>query len=194
MLSWFILKKSTDQHIGDNYISIINIKRLQKVLPFAVISGIGVFGLVKSTTLTMNNINFPITETTAFASHYLQSNSNHKYDNNTVTVADRIYGVGCESNTTTVISYPIYSWILKYVFHFNNFVNYNDFSPVLVKTKKIILIADWAFENAIATKDKPAVQIQKIYHLDNTNLIAKLEDNTTHIPISIYQLENSKCR
>jgi hypothetical protein len=102
--------------------------------------------------------------------------------------------VGCGSNTTTIISYPVYSWILKYVFHFNdNFVNYNDFSPELVNTKKIILIADWAFENAIAAKDKAAVQIKKIYQLYNTNLITKLADNTTHIAISIYQFENTKC-
>jgi hypothetical protein len=204
MLGWFtILKKSINQHIEDNNNSnsssiIIDTKKLQKIFPFAIILAIAIFGLVKSTMLIVNNnnINFPIIEATAFVSYYLQKSTNDIYNNNTITVSDGILGTFCGSNTTTatIISYPVYSWILKYVFHFNvNFVNYNDFSDALIKTRKIILITDWAFANSIAKKDKATIQIKKIYHLDNTNLILRLEDITTHTPISIYQLKNAKC-
>ena len=98
-------------------------RNIQQIVPFLIISGIALFGILNTTKLISENtnVNNPHFEAAAFVVKYLQDNHNDKF---------------------TVISNPFYSWIPFYVFnlHYDS-IDYYD-SPVSVKTKKVILISD----------------------------------------------------
>jgi hypothetical protein len=99
-------------------------KNIQQIVPFIVVSGIALFGILNTTKLISENtnVNTPYFEAAAFVVKYLHDNNyNGKF---------------------TVISNPFYSWIPFYLFnlHYDS-VDYYD-SPVSVKTKKVILISD----------------------------------------------------
>ena len=101
-----------------------NKKNIQQIVPFIVVSGIALFGILNTTKLISENtnVNTPYFEAAAFVVKYLHDNNyNGKF---------------------TVISNPFYSWIPFYLFnlHYDS-VDYYD-SPVSVKTKKVILISD----------------------------------------------------
>jgi heme/copper-type cytochrome/quinol oxidase subunit 4 len=100
-----------------------NKKNIQHILPYLVISGIAIFGILSATKLISENtnVNNPYFEAAAFVIKYLQDNHNDKF---------------------TVISNPFYSWIPFYVFnlHYDS-IDYYD-SPVSVKTKKVLLVSD----------------------------------------------------
>jgi hypothetical protein len=100
-----------------------NKKNIQHILPFLVISGIAIFGVLSTTKLISENtnVNNPYFEAAAFVTKYLQDNHNDKF---------------------TVISNPFYSWIPFYVFnlHYDS-IDYYD-SHVSVKTKKVLLVSD----------------------------------------------------
>jgi hypothetical protein len=98
-------------------------RNIQQIVPFLIISGIALFGILNTTKLISENtnVNNPHFEAAAFVVKYLQDNHNDKF---------------------TVISNPFYSWIPFYVFnlHYDS-IDYYD-SPVSIKTKKVILISD----------------------------------------------------
>jgi heme/copper-type cytochrome/quinol oxidase subunit 4 len=100
-----------------------NKKNIQHILPYLVISGIAIFGVISTTKLISEkiNVNNPYFEAAAFVTKYLQDNHNDKF---------------------TVISNPFYSWIPFYVFnlHYDS-IDYYD-NPVSVKTKKVLLVSD----------------------------------------------------
>jgi hypothetical protein len=100
-----------------------NKKNIQHILPYLVVSGITLFGILNTTKLISENtnVNNPYFEATAFVAKYLKDNHNDKF---------------------TIISNPFYSWIPFYVFnlHYDS-IDYYD-SPVSIKTKKVILISD----------------------------------------------------
>jgi hypothetical protein len=108
-----------------------NKKNIQQILPFLVISGIAIFGVLSTTKLISENtnVNSPYFEAAAFVIKYLQDNEKNKKANN-------------DSDKFTIISNPFYSWIPFYVFnlHYDS-IDYYD-SPVSVKTKKVLLISD----------------------------------------------------
>jgi hypothetical protein len=107
-----------------------NKKNIQQILPFLVISGIAIFGVVTTTMLISEkaNMNSPYFEAAAFVVKYIQDDGKNKKATN--------------NDKFTVISNPFYSWIPFYVFNLRyNSIDYYD-SPVSVKTKKVILISD----------------------------------------------------
>jgi Dolichyl-phosphate-mannose-protein mannosyltransferase len=108
-----------------------NKKNIQHILPYLVISGIAIFGVLSTTKLISENtnVNSPYFEAAAFVIKYLQNNEKNKKANN-------------DSDKFTIISNPFYSWIPFYVFnlHYDS-IDYYD-NPVSVKTKKVLLISD----------------------------------------------------
>jgi Dolichyl-phosphate-mannose-protein mannosyltransferase len=98
-------------------------RNIQQIVPFLIISGIALFGILNTTKLISENtnVNNPHFEAAAFVVKYLHDNYDDKF---------------------TVISNPFYSWIPFYVFslHYDS-IDYYD-SPVSIKTKKVILISD----------------------------------------------------
>ena len=165
----------------------ISMKKARQIFPYAIISAIGSFGMIETTILIIDNVNYSFFETTAFLTNYLQNNNSINKSNHV--------------NDITVISSPIYSWIPQYVFHLEGrYLNYYDVATDLTdfnandiqtKTKKVILISDREFRTSLSTNNKAALQIQEIYNLNSTkNIVAIFEDNLhSYYKIFIYQFD-----
>jgi dolichyl-phosphate-mannose-protein mannosyltransferase len=129
----------------------INKKKVQKILPFIIISAIGLFGLVSTTMLITTDITTQF-QSAAFVAKYLGDSSNGNKD-------------------TTIISSPIYSWIFNYIYKKTAY-GFSDFKDALflpIKTKKILLISDPHFISDM----RSSKQLQTIYN--NTASIAKFK-------------------
>jgi 4-amino-4-deoxy-L-arabinose transferase-like glycosyltransferase len=129
---------------------------IQNVLPLALISAVGIFGLVSTVMLITTNLSFFQFQTAAFVANHLKANDNS------------------ESNLdkTTVISSQIYSWIFKYVFREDNiFATYRERLPI--ETGKVILVVDNNFKSYMnqeepAERDRERVQrLQTLYNTSN---------------------------
>jgi hypothetical protein len=145
---------------------------VQKVLPFIVISAIGIFGLANTTMLITQNDTSPYFKAEAFLTKYLLYNGNEKM---------------------TVISNPFYLWIPQYVFHLDN--DYYGFLGVgEVKTKNLVLIVDDDFRDLISVDDDYGNLLQKIYKSYDKNVIATyanakiLLSNVLHPSLQIRQI------
>jgi len=119
----------------------IQTKRLQRIMPYIIISGIGIFGLISTTILVITNMSNSEFEATAFV---LQQIKNDK--------------------TTTILASPTYSWIFHDVFHNENTLI--DYSIILFEPtpSKVLLVADPHF---IIDLDR-GKQLQDIYNTTST--------------------------
>ncbi|MGB8022917.1 MAG: hypothetical protein WCF06_01215 [Nitrososphaeraceae archaeon] len=152
----------------------IRIKRkVQKMLlPFIIVSAIGIIGLINTTTLITTNVNSSYFKAAAFVDQYLQ-NINHN------------------SNKTTVIADPFFLWIPQYIFQLDqNYKMYFDNTPV--KTQKVLLIVDHGLMNSMLRKDDAAKQLRNIYNSPNAKMLARFgESENRDNQISIYQYDSS---
>ena len=144
-------------------------KKVQKMLlPFIIVSAIGIIGLINTTTLITTNVNSSYFKAAAFVDQYLQ-NINHN------------------SNKTTVIADPFFLWIPQYIFQLDqNYKMYFDNTPV--KTQKVLLIVDHGLMNSMLRKDDAAKQLRNIYSSPNAKMLARFgESENRDNQISIYQ-------
>lgn len=124
-------------------------KKIRKVLPFIVVSGLAIFGLSSTTMMITTSDNSSYFEAVMFLVQYLNANSK-----------------------ITVISNPFYSWIPLHVFHLNNeyYVDYyNDLIPLY--TEKALLTVDPLMSERI-THNKAAKPIQEIHASNSTKRVA----------------------
>jgi Dolichyl-phosphate-mannose-protein mannosyltransferase len=100
---------------GDLY-NLINRKKLQVLLPFVIISAIGIFGLVSTTIIISEYDTSSQFEKTASAIQFsLQQANNNNGTNNTKILSEEIP------------LHPIYSWIFRYIFELKYYAsNHND--------------------------------------------------------------------
>ena len=125
-------------------------KRIQQILPFAIISGLGIFGLISTSMLIATNVNSSFFQVYAFVVQHLPQNSgssdssnnndNNNNDNNKVTLLGRHWWVW---NTF---------WISKYVFHKDLVVIDPSFDPDFktpIRTEKILFIGDGIFRHKV---------------------------------------------
>jgi 4-amino-4-deoxy-L-arabinose transferase-like glycosyltransferase len=148
-------------------------KKVQKMLlPFILVSAIGIIGLINTTTLITTNVNSSYFKAAAFVDQYLQ-NINHN------------------SNKTTVIADPFFLWIPQYIFQLDqNYKMYFDNTPV--KTQKVLLIVDHGLLNSMLRKDDAAKQLRDIYNSPNAKMLARFgESENRDNQISIYQYDSS---
>jgi len=148
-------------------------KKVQKMLlPFIIVSAIGIIGLINTTTLITTNVNSSYFKAAAFVDQYLQ-NINHN------------------SNKTTVIADPFFLWIPQYIFQLDqNYKMYFDNTPV--KTQKVLLIVDHGLMNSMLRKDDAAKQLRNIYNSPNAKMLARFgESENRDNQISIYQYDSS---
>jgi hypothetical protein len=148
-------------------------KKVQKMLlPFIIVSAIGIIGLFNTTTLVTTNVNSSYFKAAAFADQYLQ-NINHN------------------SNKTTVIADPFFLWIPQYIFQLDeNYKMYFDNMPV--KTQKVLLIVDHGLMHSMLRNDDAAKQLRNIYNSPNTKMLARFgESENRDNQISIYQYESN---
>jgi hypothetical protein len=152
---------------------------VQKGLPLALISVLGIFGLISTIMLITTNLSFFQFQTAAFVANQL------KADDNSQSNLDK----------TTVISSQIYSWIFKYVFHNNNtFATYREGGPI--ETGKVILIVDNNFRSYMnqeepIERDRERVQrLQTLYN--NSEVLNSFEGKTQEYDRNSYPYYSMK--
>jgi 4-amino-4-deoxy-L-arabinose transferase-like glycosyltransferase len=146
-----------------NLLQRVNRKNPNKILPFVVILGIAMFGVISTFLVISVNVTNSEFQTTSF----ILQNVN--------------------DTDTTVLANPTYEWVLHYVFHKNN--TPNDYSFVLfnhLKTGKILLVADPHF---LIDLDR-GKQLQQIY--DNSTTISTFDEDLSKYDLSIYPYSNIK--
>jgi len=148
-------------------------KKVKKMLlPFIIVSAIGIIGLFNTTTLITGNVNSSYFKAAAFVDQYLQNISHN-------------------SNKTTVIADPFFLWIPQYIFQLDqNYKMYFDNTPV--KTRNVLLIVDHGLMNSMLRKDDAAKQLRNIYNSPNAKMLARFgESENRDNQISIYQYESN---
>jgi hypothetical protein len=130
-----------------------------KLLPFAVISAIGIFGLINTTMMITMNLNSSYFEAAAFVPQYIQNTSKNVAKNNN------------DNNDVTIISGSTYSWIFRYVFDEKHvFSNLYDFQPI--QTKNVIVMVDGYYKNLLKQHEGNwiAKRLQRIYSNTTTTI------------------------
>jgi 4-amino-4-deoxy-L-arabinose transferase-like glycosyltransferase len=138
----------------------------QILLPFAIISAIGIFGLLSTIMLITTNISSSQFEAAAFVAEDTQNNSNiGNNDEN--------------QNDITIISSPIYSWIFKYAFHKEDVFSHIRDSSQPIRTEKIVLMVDSTYKFVLSDEGgEEQKQIELMKTIDkNTYTVANFRDN-----------------
>jgi hypothetical protein len=133
----------------------------KKILPFAIISVIGIFQLATVAIPLGMNANDTYFRVIAFASELIPDyNSNN------------------DRNKIAVIGSPNYLWIPKYVFDKdqNDYIHFN--SNRSIETDSILLVVDNGFKKTFSRDDKRVGRNQMLY--DNSTMIG-LFDDTHHL-------------
>lgn len=141
-------------------------KITQKALTIAVLSSIIGFGLVSTTLLIVTDVTSAQLETAAYASRYLE-------------------GEGGKEKNLTVISNPVYSWVLKYVFEKDNIMSdYRDllYFPINTSRNGVLLIDDPRFKLDMRAENNQL--LQELQH--NTSSIANFKGKVTNFDLGLY--------
>jgi hypothetical protein len=145
--------------IGDLSSKISN-KNIQKIAPYAIISGIGLFGLLTTTMLiTMNVASFHY-EVEAFLAQRLQ---------------DMNYTTG---NKITVLATNYWLWLPIYVFdenHDNDYKNY--YAKGQITTDKILFVAGENFIRTMVRDNRTRENVQELRMLyDKSKILTTIEE------------------
>lgn len=147
----------------------VRIRNVQHILPFVIISGIGIYGLASTIIIISENYTTPYFEAAAFIARYLNNSSENDNHNNTAN--------STVSNKLTVISNPFYLIIPQYVLHLDN-EYYGFLSIGAVKTQKVILIVDETFRDAMSFNTDAADRLLKVYKSYDKSSVATFENVT----------------
>jgi hypothetical protein len=152
---------------------------VQKVLPLALISAVGIFGLISTVMLITTNLSFFQFQTAAFVANHLKS------DDNSESTLDK----------TTVISSQIYSWIFKYVFREDNiFATFREGLPI--ETGKVILVVDNNFKTYMNQEEPPERDRERVQRLqtlyNNSNVLNSFEGKTQEYDRNSYPYYSMK--
>jgi hypothetical protein len=166
-----------------NVISKEHGRRIRQILPLAVISVVGAFGLVITTVLIAGENNSSYLEASAAAMLYLP-NSDPTKSNSDITEKNTATSDG----GLTIIASPKYYWIMQYVFdrdHYDYRTQYSlisskTLSDILKGSEKVLMVADAGILEVVNNERKPdneraklrAERLSEIY--DSTKLAAKL--------------------
>ncbi len=145
----------------------IDNKKLQRLLPFAAIAAIGIFGLVSTTILITTNVNTSYFQVYAFIAHHLPTLKQNDYDSNDmVTMVGNHWIQG-------------FSWIPKYVLGKDHvFKKFNTIGHP-IKTEKVLLVIDKTMLRSIS-ESNPDKQIAKIKILYNKSKTLGIFNDTAN--------------
>ena len=147
----------------------INVKSVEQILLFSIISGIGFFvGLLYLTESIITSDNSSHFKAAAFVSQYLHNNTDYK-------------------NKIILISNPFYSWIPKYAFHLNNYQIIDYYDNVPIKAERVIFIVDSDWEDRLSCH-MIGYNMQQNFNLYSKNETAKFDDLYYNISIDEYNL------
>jgi asparagine N-glycosylation enzyme membrane subunit Stt3 len=133
----------------------------KKLVPYAVISAIGIFGLVSTMLIITTNVFSVQIAHVALAVQEIETN--------------RVM------NDVTVISAPEYSWLFKYIFKTAQSLQTRDSSEI--NTDKILLMVDRSYfavtsKNPQNNEQEDPKQVEKLLNIyNNTHPIALIDDS-----------------
>jgi hypothetical protein len=142
-------------------------KTSQKMLKIAMLSSIVVFGVTSTTLLIVTDVTSAQFESTAYVASYLEGKGDEGTQN------------------LTVISNPVYSWILKYIFDKDHVLSdYRDifYFPVDTAKDRLLLIDDPRFLLDIGNEDSQL--LNELY--SNTSTIAIFKSKVTNFDLGLY--------
>jgi 4-amino-4-deoxy-L-arabinose transferase-like glycosyltransferase len=131
----------------------------QKLLSFAIISAIGLFGLTSTVLIITTNAFSVQIAHVALAVQNIQSNDNN--------------------DDITIITAPEYSWIFKYIFNKTHAFQTRDSSGI--RTDKILLMVDRSYlsvtsKNPLKNEYEDPKQVERLFNIYNsTHTIASLD-------------------
>jgi hypothetical protein len=136
-----------------------------RILPFAVITSIVIFGLIINVKLISSDLTSSQIQAAAFVQYQLNNEKAIKNDNDP------------SSSNITVISGPNYSWIFKYVFNENDILdNFRDRRPI--DTEKFIMITDLPYKTFLRRDNTDrSERLETLF--DNTVSIAKFKGDAS---------------
>jgi hypothetical protein len=155
--------------------------KFRQVLPFVIISVIGVFGLVSITVLITLNVTSSYFEIYAFVVQYLTNHYNQLNDNkDQETLEDNLIMLGRHWTRG-------YFWIPNHVFDINidfKRINQAEDIPIPEVNDKILLIVDNQVRNSLS--DRNISMMEKYYYYYTITPIATFKDKTTKYDTSKY--------
>jgi hypothetical protein len=133
--------------------------RLQKLLPYVSITGVGIFGLASTVAIITPNITTPNFEAIAFISQYLQNSS-----------ADS----DIDGGKITVISNPFYLWIPQKVFNLDHiFLGFLSIPDII--TERTIFIVDDSFRGVTTWSNQQGQRLHMLYDPHNVFKLSSLK-------------------
>jgi hypothetical protein len=173
-----------------NLSSRINNKKIHQMLPFAIISGIGIFGIVTTTMLITTNVTSTYFKTYASVVQYLANEEkiNDNHNNNNINDNNNIMIMVGRHWTRGLY------WIPKYVYNIDlDFIKVDKVNeiPLSIKREKAILIVDNTIKRSLTDNtnnnndllNRRQLQLNPYY---NTIPIAIFKDNSTHYDLDKY--------
>jgi hypothetical protein len=158
--------------------------KINNILPFAVISAIGAFGLLSTTILITTNVTSSYFNVYLFIVQYLANQRNNSDDDSDITTPndeDKITMVGRHWTRS-------FFWIPRYVFDMNlDFIKINELNdmPMPEANDRFLLILDNRIWHLLASnRDMSSERDFSAYYI--TYPVAIFKDKTTHYDISKY--------
>src|SRR5579885_64210 len=144
-------------------LGMIKKEKTNKVTPYAIIVGLGVFGLASTVLLITTNMSSSEFQAASFVLQH---------------VKDR-------DNQTTILASPTYSWLFDSVFHKQNvFIDYSLALWQPIPTKKVVLVVDQHYLIDINRGSK----LKQLYNDSKT--IATFDGNVKNYDTSLYPYTN----
>ena len=128
----------------------------KKIVPFAAISAIGLFGLTTTVLIMVNNFSLPYFAVTSFIVQHTNDNFVTKSNNGTDNPVD----------DTTIISSPAFSWIFSYVFGKDHVLPARASQDLA--TEKVLLVIDPNYNFIISGSEiEDKAQVASLLNLYN---------------------------
>jgi Dolichyl-phosphate-mannose-protein mannosyltransferase len=160
--------------------------KFQRILPYAIVSIIGIFGLVSTAILITSNVNSTYFDVYAFVvqylvnHHHLNKNNNNNYETVEAVNEDKVIMLGRDWTRS-------YFWIPKYIFDINiefKVINQAEDIPIPTVTDKILLMVDDRVRTSLSDRDMS--KVQKYYYYYTITPIATFKDKTIKYDTSKY--------
>ena len=151
------------EHATNKIDSIVN----RKIASSIIVTALVIFGLISTVILITTNVSSFQFEAEAFATKYLTEKPT--------------------TNKVTMFSNPFYFWIPQYVFKGNDIYNgYEEKTPI--ETKKVLLIVDEGFLNAMSRNIPYAKILQNLYN--STRILISVNETVDRYDLNRYPYTN----
>jgi Dolichyl-phosphate-mannose-protein mannosyltransferase len=155
-------------------IKIIKKHNIQQILPFAIISGIIIFGLVSTAMLITTNVNSAVYKALAVIVQKLPT----KDDTNS-------------TNSVSLVASPIYFTMPRHGFD-KAFYDRSMFSGKSLETERYILVADSAFKKLMSNTERRSSTVMKSLYDNSQTVDILVPDDKTKYSLKKYPYPNMR--